>query len=74
MQHSSQTVDLAYKPLNQAQIDSLYQPVAVGDLISKQQTTSVYLTRRLEDNQDIVLKIIEKEKINVSDLAVRFAK
>ena len=66
-------VDDTYHPCELSQIDQLYLPVEPSNLISKQQTTSIYLAQTTQ-KQEIVLKIIEKEKISCSDLAVTFAK
>ena len=37
-------VDTRYKPVDQSEIEKLYAPVEPSGLISKGQTTSVYLT------------------------------
>ena len=38
-------VDHTYQPTEQSVIDQLYEPVEPCDLISKQQTTMIYLTK-----------------------------
>lgn len=48
--------------------------MSVSNLISKQTTTSIYLTTSLQDRKEaVVLKTIDKEKISESPLAIKFA-
>jgi len=72
------TLDSTYRPADHAQVDKIYAQVEPSDLISKGQTTSVYLARILtadenEEGQIVVLKTIEKDKIAESYLAKIFA-
>lgn len=54
----------------------MYEQCEPGKLISRQQSTMIYLskTRHLEKNRDVIIKTIEKEKIAESALAIDFAK
>jgi len=69
-------VELTYQPSELSFINSLYEPCEPSKLISRQQSTMIYLskTKHLEHNKDIIIKTIEKEKIAESSLAIEFAK